>query len=342
VLGASVARESAESFRKALAARRIVDKTHAIIEDGNMILLPLTAPAPADVLLQYHANAVEARFPERGHMTPPIDDVRRIADIPERLRSLLPGGWERFGDVAVLKLPKELDGFEKEVGEAYASVLGLKAVLRETSGISGEFRRPSTRKIFGGDTLVTHVENHIVFRFDASEIMFSSGNQEERLRMAGLRCDGETVVDMFAGIGYFSLPLAVYQKPKRIVSCEINPTAHSFLSQNIRLNHVEDKVEPVLGDNRELPGKEIADRVIMGYVKTTHLFLPTAIRLLKSGGVLHYHETCPEELIPDRPLKRIAEAAVGYNVQVLRLKQIKSYAPGVDHVVVDARILKSS
>lgn len=337
-----MARESAESLRKALAVRGLVDKAHAIIEDGSMIILPLTTPPPDDILQQFDANVVDAKFPERGHMIPPIEDILRTVRVPEDLKGLLPRGWERFGDVAIVKLPKELDRFEKEVGEAYASVLGLKAVLRETAGISGEFRRPSTRKMFGGDTIVTHVENRITFRFDAAEIMFSSGNQEERLRMATLACDGETIVDMFAGIGYFSLPPAVYQRPRKIISCEINPSAYSFLVQNIKLNHAEQTVEPVLGDNRDLTGADMADRVIMGYVKTTHLFLPTAIRLLRSGGVLHYHETCPEELLPDRPLRRIAEAVQGCRTELLGLKRIKSYAPGVSHVVADVRVFKPS
>jgi tRNA wybutosine-synthesizing protein 2 len=170
--------------------------------------------------------------------------------------------------------------------------------------------------------------------------MFSSGNEEERIRMASLSCTSETVVDMFAGIGYFSLPLAVFQRPRRIIACEINQIAHSYLVENIALNRVEGIVEPFLGDNRSLLGESFADRVIMGYVKTTHEFLPTAIRLVKDGGVIHYHETCPNELIPERSLKRLEDSVGGGGVTVLRIKEIKSYAPGVTHLVVDARIRK--
>lgn len=39
--------------------------------------------------------------------------------------------------------------------------------------------------------------------------MFSSGNVSEKLRMAGMKCAGETVVDLFAGIGYYVLPFLV-------------------------------------------------------------------------------------------------------------------------------------
>jgi tRNA wybutosine-synthesizing protein 2 len=101
-------------------------------------------------------------------------------------------------------------------------------------------------------------------------------------------------------------------------------------------------VKPVLGDNRDLPGEGIADRVVMGYVKTTHEYLPTAIRLLKSGGIIHYHETCPNELLPNRPVQRILASAAAGKVDIMRMKEIKSYAPGVSHVVIDARIVKPS
>jgi len=209
-------------------------------------------------------------------------------------------------------------------------------------GIAGEHRKPVVRKLLGTDTVALHKENGIVYKFDAAEIMFSSGNMEERIRMAGLRCDDEVIIDMFAGIGYFSLPLAVYQKPAKIVACEINPIAYSYLVENIRLNRVSRIVEAVHGDNRDLKGEAVADRIIMGYVKTTHEHLPYALRLLRSGGVIHYHETCPNELLLKRPIQRLIDSAKGCEVTVLRSKEIKSYAPGVSHVVVDARIVKPS
>jgi len=158
--------------------------------------------------------------------------------------------------------------------------------------------------------------------------------------MATLDVSGEVIVDMFAGIGYFSLPLSVYGAPAKVLACELNPLAHRYLRENARLNKVEGVLEPRLGDNREAP-EGIADRVVMGYVKTTHHFLPKAMRILKpEGGVIHYHETCPVELLPDRPLQRVREAAeaAGRSASLLNFKNIKSYAPGIDHVVLDVQI----
>jgi tRNA wybutosine-synthesizing protein 2 len=342
VLGVRVARSDAEALRKDITSERLLDKTHAIIDEDNHVIIPVKSEPDEVLLKKYEAELVERLFPERKHREDPIDSIRRLVSIPEDLKHLLPSKWEMFGNLAVIRLEAQLDEYECEIAEAYAVVLGLKAVLRDVGGIKGEYRQPVIRTLLGKDAVATHLENGIRYRFDATKIMFSSGNIEERLRMADLKCDGETIVDMFAGIGYFSIPLAVYQKPMKIIACELNPVAFQYLEENIALNQVSRIVKPVLGDNRDLPGEDIADRVVMGYVKTTHEYLPTAIRLLKSGGIIHYHETCPNELLPNRPVQRILASAPEGKVDIMRMKEIKSYAPGVSHVVVDARIVKPS
>ena len=76
----------------------------------------------------------------------------------------------------------------------------------------------------------------------------------------------------------------------------------------------------------------------MGYVKTTHHYLKVAVDSLNEGGILHYHETVPEKLIESRPIERINSAANGRDVELIKINKIKKYAPGVEHVVVDARI----
>jgi tRNA wybutosine-synthesizing protein 2 len=343
VLGISVPRRRAEELREKLASVRLVDKSKAILERDDCILIPLLSAPQPGIAEEYGAVLIELDFPERkAPKVDPIESIRRVARVPAELKTALPDKWELLGGVVILRLGGELEPFLKEVGEAYARVLKSKCVLREFGAITGEYREPATEVLYGTDSETTHVENHIKFKLDAAKTMFSSGNEEERLRMATVKCDGETVIDMFAGIGYFSIPLAVYQKPAKVIACEINPVAYKYLEENVILNKVEGVVTPLLGDNRDIPGESVADRIIMGYVKTTHEFLPTAVRLIKNGGTIHYHETCPNELLPERPVQRLREAVLGGSVQVLRSKEIKSYAPGVSHVVVDARVLKPS
>jgi tRNA wybutosine-synthesizing protein 2 len=78
----------------------------------------------------------------------------------------------------------------------------------------------------------------------------------------------------------------------------------------------------------------------MGYIGYTHRYLDFAIGALKEeGGIIHYHESVPDKLKFIRPVERIKKAAEGRQVEVLNKKIIKTYSPGVFHVVVDAKIV---
>jgi tRNA wybutosine-synthesizing protein 2 len=191
----------------------------------------------------------------------------------------------------------------------------------------------------GDRTVATHKENGVLYKLDTREIMFSSGNIDERIRMAGVCEDGEIVVDMFAGIGYFSLPMAVHSQPEKVYAVEINPVAFGYLKENTELNGVERIIEPILGDCQEMAPEGVATRVVMGYL-SGESYLTKAMRVVGDEGVIHYHENCPNELLPERPIENIEKAAMaeGRDVEVLDQRRIKSFAPGVSHMVLDVRI----
>jgi tRNA wybutosine-synthesizing protein 2 len=262
--------------------------------------------------------------------------------IPEDLIQYLPKKWEKFGDILIIKIERPLNNYEKIIAENYAVVLNCKSVFKDTGGISGPFRKPSVKWLYGSnDKVITHWENKIRYKFDISQLMFSSGNIDERIRMANISNENETVVDLFAGIGYFCIPMAVYSNPKRIYACEMNPLAYNFLCENILLNDVPGIVKPILGDNREVAPKNVADRIIMGYLNNTHLFLKTAFKCLKNGkGIFHYHIKCPDALIPYKPFKDVENKIKAFEKKALLMnfKKVKSYAPGISHVVLDIKI----
>jgi len=262
--------------------------------------------------------------------------------LPKDLLDRIPRKWEKIGDVLILKLSRELKNYEKDIARVYANVLSCKTVLNDIGGIRGVERIPVVEYIYGSkDTETIHIENGIRFMLDPMRIMFSSGNIDERIRISTISNPKEVVVDLFAGIGYFTIPIAVYSKPKKIYAYEINPIAYHYLCKNIVLNHVTDIVKPILGDNREKTIEDIADRVIMGYFGDTYKFISTAIKCLRNHkGFIHYHDVFPEEYIPDKPLYYLTEQAEMFNrkVEMIRYRRVKSYAPGINHYVFDVKI----
>ncbi|UCE75037.1 MAG: class I SAM-dependent methyltransferase family protein [Methanomassiliicoccales archaeon] len=270
----------------------------------------------------------------------PYQNILQSLVVPRHLKVFLPKKWELLGDVLLLKLPLELEALKKEIAKAYAEELQAKTVLRDL-GIEGDLREPKVELLWGNETETVHKENGVKFKLDCAKLMFSSGNIDERIRMASVAVDGEIVVDMFAGIGFFSIPMAVHSQPKKIFACELNPIAYQYLCENIHLNDVENSVVPILGDNRDLKEEGIADRVVMGYLEDTYHFLPKALDLLKDeGGVIHYHEKCPNELMEERPLENVKKEVKkkGRSMELLGMRSVKSYAPGVSHVVLDVRV----
>ncbi|MCQ5375484.1 MAG: class I SAM-dependent methyltransferase family protein [Methanomassiliicoccales archaeon] len=339
MLLAKVEKSRAEAIRRNLFALDVVRKDLAILEEQDSILIPLKENIDAETIRKFGLELIEGKSHPRTYYRSPYEEIRECIEIPDKLKEYLPDKWEKLGDVLVLRIPTELDDYETQIAETYARVLRAKTVCREIGIITGPYREPNLKVIFGGETETVHVENGIKYKLDVARIMFSSGNINERKRMSELECDDEIVVDMFAGIGYFTLPIAVYTKARKIIACEINPLSYRYLEENIRLNHVESKVTAFLGDNRRLQGKGIADRIIMGYIGTTHHYLPKAIELIKPGGTIHYHETCPIDLFPEQSMRRIDNAINGRPYEIISMREVKSYGPSTIHIVVDMRVL---
>ena len=267
-------------------------------------------------------------------------NLRDILRLPPEEANLLPRGWQILGTVILVSIPDALKHRADVVGDALLAMYPRCSTVLWNRGVTGRFREPVCEVIAGiPETETTHKENGCYFRLDASRIMFSQGNLIERMRMGKL-CDGEVVLDMFAGIGYFSIQIAVHSRPKKVIAIELNQVAYHYLRENIRINKVDEVVLPVHGDCAIKSPENAADRVIMGYLDVTHEQLVSGMRAARSGGIMHYHEGTPEALTYQRPIRRIKDAAqaCGRSVDIIGRRTVKKYAPGVLHVVIDVKI----
>ncbi len=322
-----VREKEAETVRKELLSEGVLDKTRKLVKKNGFIEIPVTDFCGRLALVEQ----------EKPEFYIPKKTLASILDITGYEKKLLPSGWQIVGDVIIITLNEELELRKKDIANALLSMYpGCSTVLLDR-GISGRMRKPQREIIAGDKTETIHRENGCLFRLDAMQIMYSQGNLAERNRMSALGKD-EVVVDMFAGIGYFSIPMAVHSKPAKIFAIEINPVSSGYLRENIRLNRVENIIEPVEGDCALVAPGGIADRVIMGYLDA-YPYLEHGIRALKPGGIMHYHEAVPEA-VEHRPVGRIVEVAgdAWRKAEIIEVRRIKKYSPGVWHVVVDARI----
>jgi len=276
---------------------------------------------------------------------PPAERVR------ERLRAIagdaaaqaMPRGYQRLGRVLLLRLPLALAPFGAAIGEAWHDELGVETVLDLRGGIGGELREPQVVRLRGASAETEVVEHGSRWRLDASRLMFAAGNRTERLRFAGLVRPGEAVADLFAGIGYFTVPAARARPDARFVAVEKNPVAFRYLEENLRLNGVAPRVTAVLGDNR-LATLERAhfDRVLLGYLPSSVPWLPRAVELLRpDGGALHVHLVVDAQGAGPSARAEVEGALARLGTRPLapaRAREVKPYGPGRTHVVVDAAV----
>ena len=335
-----VPKEQAEAVRLRLLELGCLDTKRKLSKTGEHLEIPITGAVPPEFRSYQIVWPGDAKYYEPE---PTLRDLMGEHLDDDKL-ALLPGGWQIIGDIVVISMHKDLYPEKELVGNAMLELYPYCKSVFLDGGIIGEMRRPireliAVRNGMDDPAVTVHNENGCRFRLDVTKVMFSKGNLRERIRMAR-QGEGEVVVDMFAGIGYFTIPMAVHSHPDRIISIEINPESYHYLVENIRLNSVEGIVEPVLGDCAEMTPVLSADRVIMGYVGNTRHYLEYGIKALKSGGLMHYHDTVPVHLVPSGPIDLIKNEACkqGRRAEILDWHRIKKYSPGVWHVVVDARI----
>ena len=195
-------------------------------------------------------------------------------------------------------------------------------------GYTGTERVPICEVLSGSSGDVIHKESGIIYHIDPSRVMFAQGNREEKARISRLIRNndaGERVADMFAGIGYFTLPAAA--AGARVHAMEINPVAFGYLSRNIPANNLEGRIHAECGDCRNLLSGKY-DRIIMGHFDAIGM-LSDALDHADCGSTIHLHSIGDQEKV----IRKIA-AGAGFD-PVIEIRRVKKYGPGTWHFVQD-------
>ncbi|HPA49841.1 MAG TPA: class I SAM-dependent methyltransferase family protein, partial [Methanofastidiosum sp.] len=103
---------------------------------------------------------------------------------------------------------------------------------------------------------------------------------------------------------------------------------------------VSDRVHPVNTDCLDFNPEFKADRIIMGYFSDDEKFLLKALDMIKDGGIIHYHNTVPENTEPSikENIQRILSKK-GKELEPIYYRRIKKYSPGVWHIVFDFKVV---
>lgn len=332
----------AEKVRKYLSENNILRTDLKISKDDSFIYFPIKEISKE--LNSY--TTIEREFEKRE--TKP-KSYKEIVAIPDNLRHELPTSYNIIGSIILIKLPESLLKYQKEVGESLLKTNKNVKTICLTQPVSGEFRIRDIKVIAGENrTETTHKEYGLTFNVDVKKTYFSPTLATERKRVATLVKQGETIVDMFAGVAPFSIMIAKYADPKVIYAIDKNEDAVKFARQNIKRNNVLDKIEAIHTDAKEIcrilnQKNAKADRIIMNLPFSAHVFFTSALEIINDNGTIHYYDIQKEEKIQER-IDGLEKTAKENRVVLknLNVRKIKTYAPREFYIGLDITVRKNT
>lgn len=274
-------------------------------------------------------------------------------DVDAEVNGLLPVKWEKLGQLVLL--PRELGQtttWEKVAQHPMAESLwkGMAEALKVTSiglqaPIANDVFRSAQVKMLLGSPHVQFSDHGVVFAFDASKVMFSSGNITERRRIGSMNMQGEVVIDAYAGVGYYTFHMLVNAGAAHVHACEINPASLAGLEAGAQANDLHNRLTIHAGDNaltlEKLRGT--ADRCHLGLLPSSEPVWEACMLALKpTGGMLHIHMNVEEENIESwtnttvgRFQNFVIQHGLSFNVKPMHVERVKWFAPRIRHVVLD-------
>lgn len=318
--------------------------------EGHLYIPLARKPLRADLeefqnnLLEYEVST--HKFSTRAKRAQKLVDVLE-EKLPPHLLASLPHAVDFVGDIAIVEIQPELETYKRTIGEAILTTQKrVSTVLAKSGAIEGVYRIRRFGVIAGVEkTETVHKEHGCVFHVDLAKAYFSPRLSYEHRRIAAQVKEDETVIDMFAGVGPFSILIAKRCANVKIYAIDVNPDAVHYLKRNVKANNVEAEVTPMLGDARQIIReklKGVANRVIMNLPETALGYVDVACDALqKEGGIIHYYEftnaSNPMEAAKDRLNEAMKQTSRSLE-EILLARTVRATAPYMWQVVVDAEI----
>ncbi|WP_393971808.1 class I SAM-dependent methyltransferase family protein [Oxyplasma meridianum] len=280
----SVPKKEAESVLKILRNSNAVNSRFRIITEGDNVLIPINEEVSlSDLNVEYRIVKHEGN-PDASKIGRPLK---------------FKGSYDVIGDIAIIKKGDQEDP-EVIARKILETKKNVKSVFLD-KGVRGEFRTRDLELICGqGNTRTIYRENGLRFVVDVGNAYFSPRLATERYIVAKSALEGERIIDMFAGVGPFSVTIA-NMKRCEIHAFDSNPAAMDLMKENIGMNKIKGKIFPHLGDASEMILKySEMDRVIMNLPHTSFSFIEKAYAALRKGGFVNYYEILDSAGLEDR------------------------------------------
>lgn len=256
------------------------------------------------------------------------------------------GAFDQIGNIIILRIPDSLLSKRKIIGEVLLEkVKTAKSVYYQSSPVEGDYRIRKVELLAGEDKTETEYKEHgCRFKIDVEKTFFSPRLSTERERIADLIKDGETIINMFGGVGMFSI-VAAKKKKCHVYNIDINPYAARLCSENILLNKLKGTIESIEGDASKIIEErllEAGDRVLMLLPERSDEFLNSAVQSSKKNAVIHYY--CHIHAEKKEYVSSLASqhflSVVNVKSEVLGAKIVRPVGPRFYQAVVDAAISK--
>jgi tRNA (guanine37-N1)-methyltransferase len=330
---------------------KIVDNNFDIQSDEKFVYIPLISQ-PSGVTLKAlreqvaHLEVSTGVFSERKKGQASLVELLEDRLSPYLLASL-PRAIDFVGDIAIVEIPPELGAYANVIGEAILKAnRNVHTVLAKAGAVTGTYRLREFTVIAGEPkTETVHKEYGCQYYVNLGKVYFSPRLSYEHRRVASLVKEGEVVIDMFAGVGPFSIQIAKTREDVGVYAIDLNPHAVEYLKKNIRLNRVVGKVHPILGDARKVVNEKlsgIADRVIMNLPEKAMDYVDVACKATKpTDGIIHLYSFINASNSMENVKRSFIEAVekIGRKVEkILSTRCVRETAPFEHQVALDAKI----
>jgi len=254
--------------------------------------------------------------------------------------------FDQIGDIVIIKIPDELMPKKKLIADAIlANVKTAKTVFAQVSPVRGDYRVRDLELIAGENRTITEYKEHACrFKVDVAKTYFSPRLSTERQRIAGMVGENETIVNMFAGVGTYSVVIAKANKTCRVYSIDSNSAASELDRINAKLNKVQDRVFSICGDAVEVIRDSLAgqaDRVLMPLPERAKEFVDSAVLALKEKGIVHYFahiKADGKKASQEMGLKITHETFAKYDHHILGVRVVREVGPRMFQIVADVSV----